>query len=405
MGNLNEVATWPAGIPYFEADAILTGGPDCPDNIPIQALANRTVFLKKQIEDAVSGALAIEYANRLKTGRSIAMTGDGSWEVTFDGSGNVTAAMALANTGVLAGTYPVVTIDGKGRVTAARALQSADLPANAALAGAPTAPTAAPGTNDTQLANMAALQTAVQSAAAITSNAGGTADAITGSYTPAITTLTNGMPLLVRAASANTAATPTFTPNNGTIAAKPIVKGAGAALAAGDIAGAGHWLGLQYDQTLDKWVLLNPATGISSGSGKIIASLFTATRSVVAASGDTTVMTLNFTLTQATPVVVDWRAWFGGVTASQLFGNARVMLGAMQKSRSPRMHIGLSGAGYVYTDKFVGSTYLGVLAAGSYTVSVIWNNETAIAAVFNPGPTDSVNWSQADSEIIVRAAA
>jgi hypothetical protein len=31
--------------------------PDCPDNIPIQALANRTAFLKKQIDDAVSGAL------------------------------------------------------------------------------------------------------------------------------------------------------------------------------------------------------------------------------------------------------------------------------------------------------------------------------------------------------------
>lgn len=161
MGFLAESASWSDGIPYFEANAVLTGGPDCPDNVPIAALANRTVFLKKQIDDAVSGALAVMSANKLQTARNIAMTGDGSWVVTFDGSGGVTAAMTLANTGVAAGTYPVVTIDSKGRVTAARALQSADLPNNAALTGVPTAPTAAPGTNTPQLANTAFVQAAI----------------------------------------------------------------------------------------------------------------------------------------------------------------------------------------------------------------------------------------------------
>lgn len=106
-----------------------------------------------------------------------------------------------------------------------------------------------------------------------TAVAGGTADAITASFTPAITALTNGMTIFVRAASANATTTPTFTPNSGTIAAKGIVKGAGAALVPGNISGAGHWLALQYDQTLDKWVLLNPApvaftrTKFTSGSG------------------------------------------------------------------------------------------------------------------------------------------
>ena len=103
-----------------------------------------------------------------------------------------------------------------------------------------------------------------QKQTAIISAASGTADAITASYTPAITVLSNGMSLFVRAASANTTTTPTFTPNSGTIAAKTIVKGNGLALAAGDIAGGGHWIELQYDATLDKWVLLNPATGVSS---------------------------------------------------------------------------------------------------------------------------------------------
>lgn len=128
MGNLNETANWDAGVPYFAADAVLTGGPDCPDNIPIQALTNRTAFLKKQIDDAVSGALVTMTAKKLQTARTITMTGDGAWVVSFDGSGNASAAMSLAATGVAAGTYPVVMVDSKGRVTGGRSLTEADVP-------------------------------------------------------------------------------------------------------------------------------------------------------------------------------------------------------------------------------------------------------------------------------------
>lgn len=105
---------------------------------------------------------------------------------------------------------------------------------------------------------------AIQSGKLNSCSAGGTADALTGSLSLAVTALSGGMLFSVRASMANTTATPTFTPNVGTIAAKQIVKGAGSALVAGDIAGSGHWLELQYDSTLDKWVLLNPATGLSS---------------------------------------------------------------------------------------------------------------------------------------------
>lgn len=125
----------------------------------------------------------------------------------------------------------------------------------------------------TTITNALALKAtpdAVQQNAYSWASADGTANAITASFTPAITALTNGMMLFVRAASANTTTTPTFTPASGTIAARQIVKGAGAALAGGDIAGAGHWLALQYDATLDKWVLLNPATGVSVNAGASI---------------------------------------------------------------------------------------------------------------------------------------
>lgn len=58
-------------------------------------------------------------STKLNTARTIAVTGDGSWSVSFDGSSNVTGALALGATGVAGGTYGSVTVDAKGRVTAA----------------------------------------------------------------------------------------------------------------------------------------------------------------------------------------------------------------------------------------------------------------------------------------------
>lgn len=104
----------------------------------------------------------------------------------------------------------------------------------------------------------------LQNASFISSDAGGTADAITASYTPAITALTDKMILQVVAAVANATTTPTFTPNSGTITVRTIVKGSNEALLAGDIPGDDAGIFLQYNEGLDKWVLLNPA--VSAGA-------------------------------------------------------------------------------------------------------------------------------------------
>jgi hypothetical protein len=101
-----------------------------------------------------------------------------------------------------------------------------------------------------------------QNAPIVHTSLGGSSDAITAAYSPAITTLTNGMSVLVRPSSANATATPTFTPNSGVLSPVTIVKGNSLPLVPGDIAAGGHWIELQYDTTLAKWVLLNPATGI-----------------------------------------------------------------------------------------------------------------------------------------------
>lgn len=113
------------------------------------------------------------------------------------------------------------------------------------------------------------IQSAVTDAAAlfgetVATATGGTADAITATFTPVPRYPSNGVPLSVRATAANATTTPTFTPNSGVIAAATIVKGNNLPLVAGDIAGAGHWLELAWDSTLSKWVLLNPATGVTS---------------------------------------------------------------------------------------------------------------------------------------------
>ena len=69
-------------------------------------------------------------ATKLATGRTIGMTGDVTWtSPAFDGSGNVTAAATLANSGVTAGTYGKVTVNAKGLVTAGAALAAEDIPA------------------------------------------------------------------------------------------------------------------------------------------------------------------------------------------------------------------------------------------------------------------------------------
>ena len=89
----------------------------------------------------------------------------------------------------------------------------------------------------------------------------GTPDALAATFAHPVIVPLHGMRVQIRAATANTTTAPTFKADQ--TSALPIVKGHDQPLQAGDIAGDGHWLELQYDNTLVKWVLLNPAFGIS----------------------------------------------------------------------------------------------------------------------------------------------
>ena len=95
---------------------------------------------------------------------------------------------------------------------------------------------------------------------------GGTVDAITATFVPALTALVDKMRVIVRATGANTGAV-TFIPDGvGTpVTVDKIVNGLNVALVAGDITNANHVLDLVYDAGDVRWMLLNPSHG-NSGS-------------------------------------------------------------------------------------------------------------------------------------------
>jgi hypothetical protein len=84
-------------------------------------------------------------------------------------------------------------------------------------------------------------------------------DTITATFDPT-PVLFDGMEVKVRAAGANTGAA-TFNPN--ALGAAALTKQGGTALAAGDIAAAGHELILRYRSSVPRWELLNPATSVA----------------------------------------------------------------------------------------------------------------------------------------------
>lgn len=88
--------------------------------------------------------------------------------------------------------------------------------------------------------------------------AGGSANALTASYTPSTTAPVDGQLYYVRATAANSTTTPTFSPDGQT--ARTITKNGNQALDVGDITGAGHELILRYRLSDTKYELLNPKT-------------------------------------------------------------------------------------------------------------------------------------------------
>lgn len=135
---------------------------------------------------------------------------------------------------------------------------------------------------------------------------GGTADAITATYNPAIATLIDGQLFFVRATAANATTTPTFSPNG--LPPRTIVKTGGAALSAGDIAGDGHELILRYDLANTRYELLNPSD--ADAARKSVNNTFTGTNTFSGTTNipDGTVSTYEKIASSVFASLADWAA-------------------------------------------------------------------------------------------------
>ena len=103
------------------------------------------------------------------------------------------------------------------------------------------------------------LQAGVYTYAAAT----GTANALAATIQSALTSIPDGMGVIIKSLQANTgAATLTITLGTTVVGTAPIIKGNNSTLIAGDIPAAGYPMQLNYSSTFGAWVLQNPATGI-----------------------------------------------------------------------------------------------------------------------------------------------
>jgi len=127
--------------------------------------------------------------------------------------------------------------------------------------------------------------------------AGGTVDAITATFVPTISALANNIECIVEASGANATTTPTFAPDG--LTAKTIVKGNDVALAVSDIHGANYRMHLVFDATLDKWILLNPASIVDLKTAQTIAGKKTFSNNVILTKG------ADIASATALPVITD----------------------------------------------------------------------------------------------------
>ena len=118
--------------------------------------------------------------------------------------------------------------------------------------------------------------------------AGGTADALTVTMTPAVTSLTDGLLVSFRSVSANATTTPTLKANATT--AHVITAKGGAALSPGNIAGSGAEYLAVYNLANTRFELLNPTNATASAGAMTLLSSQTISSSTATIS-DTTHIT------------------------------------------------------------------------------------------------------------------
>lgn len=178
MGNLVATPQW-VDVPYFETNAVLTGGPDCPDNIPIQALLDRTEYLKG----------SPEFSGTPKA--PTAPVGTNTPQLATTAFVQAAQSAGLGSTSPLMdGTAAAGTATKSAREDHRHPTDTTRAPLSSpAFTGTPTAPTAPAESNSTQIATTAFVK---QIAEAIVTVAPGTVFFVAGSSAPAKSLKANG---------------------------------------------------------------------------------------------------------------------------------------------------------------------------------------------------------------------
>ncbi|PIF51508.1 tail-collar fiber protein [Pseudomonas sp. 29] len=91
--------------------------------------ANPATLAGFGITDALGINATAVAARKLETARSIAISGAASGSTSFDGSANANISLALADSGVSAGTYTKIAVNAKGLATSGGNLIASDVPA------------------------------------------------------------------------------------------------------------------------------------------------------------------------------------------------------------------------------------------------------------------------------------
>lgn len=239
-----------------------------------------------------------------------------------------------------------------------------------------------------QLQNSAAVSWAV---------AGGTGDALTATFAPALTTLVDGQLCFARAPGANTVTAPTFTPNG--LPLHPITTFGGQSLLAGDIFGPLHELILRYNLAGARWELLNPSISVIAPLSVITASIANAAVTYAKIQNVTAARLLgNSTGGAASPLEISLGAGLGfsgstilipdagiayakiqAVTAARLLGNStgapaapsEISLGAEFSFSGASIVIATSSIGYAKLQNVTAARLLGNPTGGATAPSEI----------------------------------
>lgn len=94
----------------------------------ILATTKAVMFVQQNVDALVFGTKVAGKAAQLANARNIAIHGDATGAVWFDATQDVSIGLTLANTGVMAGSYPKVWVNSKGQVVGGNLLVASDIP-------------------------------------------------------------------------------------------------------------------------------------------------------------------------------------------------------------------------------------------------------------------------------------